>query len=90
MEVKAVALKYRKDLPAPILVSKGREELAKRIKNIAREYGIHVVKDADLTERLFFLEAGDWIPEDLYEIVAGIYAFIYEIQNGNSDERSTG
>lgn len=81
MEEKAVALEYRKDLPAPILISKGKGELAKRIKRLAQEYGIQLVEDIELTDRLFLLETGEWIPEDLYEIIAGIYAFLYEIQN---------
>lgn len=77
---KAVALRYESGFPAPMVISKGKGELAKKIIEIAKENSITLVEDKELTERLFYIDTENWIPEDLYEIIAGIYAFISEVQ----------
>lgn len=48
---------------------------------IAEEYGIPVVRDDILMETLFLLNPGDYIPEEVYSIVAEIFVFIKEIQD---------
>lgn len=72
---KAVALKYNQELPAPIVIAKGQGEVAKRIEELAKAHGINVVFDKDLVERLSVIELGDFIPEELYEIIAEILIF---------------
>lgn len=72
---KAVALKYMPDLPAPFVIAKGKGELARRIEEIARANGIEIVGDGELTERLCAIELGDYIPEDLYQIIAEVLIF---------------
>lgn len=77
---KAVALHYSPDLPAPFIAARGRGHLAERILEIARREGIPLRDDRDLTEVLFTLDVGSFIPEDLYQVIAEIYAFVVEMQ----------
>ena len=72
---KAVAVKYLQDLPAPFIVAKGRGELAAKIESIARQHDVSIVVDRGLVERLIDIDVGDFIPEDLYRIIAEILVF---------------
>lgn len=72
---KAVAVKYLPELPAPFIVAKGKGALARKIEEIAREHGIEIVENALLAERLQAIELGDYIPEDLYRVIAEILIF---------------
>jgi len=76
----AVAMKYNRDKPAPFITAKGRGWVAERIKEIARQEGIPLNSDLELVEFLFSMEIGSFIPEELYQVVAEIYAFVVEMQ----------
>jgi flagellar biosynthesis protein len=78
---KATALKYSEDLPAPFVIAKGRGELARRLACRAEELGIPVQEDPELSELLDVLEIGDFIPEELYEIIAELYTFVIRMQD---------
>ncbi|MBN1410005.1 MAG: EscU/YscU/HrcU family type III secretion system export apparatus switch protein [Spirochaetales bacterium] len=77
---KAVALKYINELPAPFVVAKGRGELAKVIEKIAKESKINVINNGLVADRLVELDVGQFIPEDLFEIIAEILVFICNIK----------
>lgn len=77
---KAVALKYIEELPAPFIAAKGKGRIAERILEIAREEGVLIEGQEELTELLFSLEMGSFIPEELYEIIAQLYTFVLETQ----------
>jgi len=85
--LKAVALRYEKfkDI-APKVVAKGKGEVAEKIIEIAKKHNIPIKKDEDLAEILSKLELYEEIPEELYEVVAEILAFVYEV-TGKKDER---
>jgi len=72
----AVALQYNALLaPAPILVAKGGDHMAEKIKEIAREHGIPIKENVPLARALYKdVEIGDIIPEALYQAVAAILA----------------
>jgi flagellar biosynthesis protein len=71
----AVALKY--DAPdAPRVVAVGRGELGQRIIDTAREHGVPLEANAPLAEALSTIEVETAIPEQLYEAIAVIIAFI--------------
>jgi flagellar biosynthetic protein FlhB len=71
-----VALKYNSmEAPAPVVVAKGGDLIAERIKKIARENGVPVRENVPLARALYkSAEVGDMIPEDLYQAVATILA----------------
>lgn len=76
----AVALRYlREKDPAPRVVAKGRGELAEKILALAREHGLPVHPDADLAEVLVQLDLGKVIPEELYQALAEILAYLYRM-----------
>lgn len=75
----AVALQYNGQ-QAPTVVAKGHGELAAEIISIAREHGILVHQDEQLTALLQRLELGDQIPPELYLVIAELIAFSYVLQ----------
>ena len=79
-EKKAVALKYVRDLPAPFIVAKGRAQLADRLLRIAEEHGVSIMQREQLAETLFEFDIGTFIPEELYEIIAQLLAYIYTLR----------
>ncbi|MDD5529835.1 MAG: EscU/YscU/HrcU family type III secretion system export apparatus switch protein [bacterium] len=77
---KAVALKYEHSQDrAPLVVAKGSGILAEKIIEIAKEQGITIYEDKELISMLMKLDIGDYIPEELYPVVAQILAFIYSL-----------
>ena len=78
---KAVAVQYNKELPAPFITAKGYGVLADRLMKIAEEHGIPVVKNDLLSETLYIMNPGEYIPDEVFEIVAEILVFIKETQD---------
>jgi flagellar biosynthesis protein len=77
---KAVALKYdRGKAAAPKVTAKGRGAVAERILALAKEHKIPVEKDSTLMEALYRLDINEEIPEELYQVVAELLAFIYRM-----------
>jgi flagellar biosynthetic protein FlhB len=70
----AVALEYdRETMPAPRVSAKGQDEMALRIREIAREYEVPVVENKPLARALYAeTEVGDVIPIAYYEVVAAV------------------
>jgi flagellar biosynthetic protein FlhB len=78
----AVALKYelKKD-KAPVLLAKGVDEIALRIRQIAGDNDIIIYEDPLLAQTLYkTVEVGHAIPESLYEAVANVLAFVYKLR----------
>jgi flagellar biosynthetic protein FlhB len=79
----AVALKYdmQKD-PAPEVIAKGLDELALKIKEIAKQYNIPIQEDKELARALYKMcDIGDKIPAVLFKSVAQILAYVYNLKN---------
>lgn len=78
----AVALKYKpNEMPAPILVAKGADLMAEKIKEVAREYKIPILQIPPLARSIYhFTEIDDEIPEGLYLAVAQVLAYIYQME----------
>jgi len=78
----AVALEYKPEtMAAPVVVAKGRNLLAQRIKREARWQGVPLVENPPLAQALYrATEVGQTIPAKLYTAVAEILAFIYRTQ----------
>ncbi len=79
----AVALKYEiGKMPAPQVIAKGKDFLAQKIKEIALENKIPVYEDPPLARLLYEkVEIGEYIPEDLYQVVAKVLAYVYRLKN---------
>lgn len=73
---KAVALAYEPDEKAPKIVATGKGALADKIVEKAKEAKVPVHEDERLTETLSKLDIGDFIPPELYEVVAEILVFV--------------
>jgi len=78
----AVALEYRAaTMAAPVVVAKGKNLLAKRIKELARWNDVPIVENPPLAQALYKgTEVGQMIPPKLYAAVAEILAFVYRAQ----------
>lgn len=79
----AVALKYEKDQgKAPVVVAKGADYLAAKIKEIAKESDVEIVENKPLARMLYHnVEIGEEIPPELYQAVAEVLAFVYNLKN---------
>ena len=79
---KAVAILYdSQDSASPRVVASGQGEVVKRIIEVAKEAGVHIQEDANLVELLAKIELGHEIPTELYQTVAEVLAFVYQINN---------
>lgn len=78
----AVAIKYDKDrAEAPIVLAKGADFLAKRVKEIAGENDIPIVENKPVARMLYHnVEIGEEIPPELYQMVAEILAYVYSLK----------
>jgi flagellar biosynthesis protein FlhB len=77
----AIALRYEPDMAAPIVVAKGVDLLAQKIKEIARENDIMTIENKPLARALYkAVEVGDSIPAQLYQAVAEILVIVYKAQ----------
>ncbi len=78
----AVAIKYDADTyDAPMVLAKGEDYLAQKIKDIARENHIEIVENKPLARMLYAnVEVGEFIPPELYQAVAEVLAFVYHLQ----------
>ncbi|MCR5690863.1 MAG: EscU/YscU/HrcU family type III secretion system export apparatus switch protein [Eubacterium sp.] len=72
----AVALEYEAGDQAPKVVATGRGQLAERIIDVAREANVPVHKDEKLARSLSVLDIGEYIPPELYSIVAEVLVFV--------------
>lgn len=78
----AVALKYDKEeAEAPIVIAKGADYMAARIREVAKENKIEIVENKPLARMLYHnVELGEPIPPELYQMVAEILAYVYGLQ----------
>jgi len=81
----SVALRYSSEALAPIVVAKGQDHVALRIRELAREHGVLVVPNPPLARTLHAtVDIGKMIPEDLYHAVAELLAYVYRVNAARS------
>lgn len=82
----AVAIKYDpKKSDAPYVIAKGQDYLAKRIKEVAKENRIEIVENKPLARAIYSsVEVGKAIPQDLYQAVAEVLAFVFSLKGKSS------
>ncbi len=78
---KAVAIGYDKDKDkAPKIIARGRGEMAEKILEKAAEYGIYIKEDKNLVELLDKFDIYQEIPEEMYEVIAEIFLYVYNLE----------
>ena len=79
----AVALRYdSKKMDAPVMVAKGADHLAEKIREIARAYGVPIIRKPELARTIYStVKPGNPIPEHLYVAVAQVLAMIYRLRH---------
>lgn len=80
----AVALRYAMDsMATPVVVAKGKNYLAKRIRQRATECQVPIIENPPLAQALYrSVEVGQEIPAHLYRAVAEILAYVFKLMNG--------
>ncbi|MBN2183419.1 MAG: flagellar biosynthesis protein FlhB [Sedimentisphaerales bacterium] len=78
----AVAIRYdAKTMDAPIMVAKGADYMAEKIREIARAYGVPIIQRPELARTIYStVKPGEPIPEHLYVTVAQVLAVIYRLR----------
>ena len=78
----AVAIKYDPEVAeAPIVLAKGSDYLAAKIKEVAKENKIEIVENKPLARMLYAnVDIGQVVPPELYQAVAEVLAFVYKVQ----------
>ena len=85
----SVALKYESGSAAPIVVAKGVDNLAFKIREAAKDAGVMIVPDPPLARTLYAnVEIGRQIPEDLFHAVAQLLAYVYRVAGLAEGHRS--
>lgn len=85
----AIALSYDGER-APTVSARGEDELAQAIIQLALQHEVPVYENASLTRWLAGLEVGDEIPQQLYQIIAEILAFVYALEGRSPDSPVAG
>ncbi len=85
----AISIKYSTEESAPKVTAKGYGYIAEEILHIAKENNIPIKQDAELTELLAQVEIDEEIPQILYEAVAQILVFAYQL-SGKIDKNRQG
>ena len=80
----AVAIRYRMEaMAAPVVVAKGKNYLAQRIRQKAIEHQVPIIENPPLAQALYkSVEVGQEIPPHLYRAVAEILAYIFKLMKG--------
>jgi flagellar biosynthetic protein FlhB len=79
----AAAIQYDKEIsPAPVLIAKGADYLAQKIKDAAKENNITIVENKPLARMLYYnVEIGAEVPPELYQMTAEVLAYVYGLKN---------
>ena len=75
---RAVSLKYPEGAPAPFITASGKGVLAEKILDTARQNNIPVVENKELTDFLSVQEIGTCVPENIWPVLAKIFAFVMQ------------
>lgn len=82
----ACAIKYDKEVSeAPVLIAKGADYLAQKIKDTAKENNIPIVENKPLARMLYYnVDLDSEIPRELYQMTAEVLAYVYKLKNGGA------
>ncbi|QDT17624.1 EscU/YscU/HrcU family type III secretion system export apparatus switch protein [Alienimonas californiensis] len=76
----SIALKYEEHMPAPQVVAKGVDEVAFRIRELAKQHNVPILERPALARQLWReVKVGRTVPPDLYGALAEVMAFVYRL-----------
>ncbi len=86
----AVALKYdTKNMDAPVMIAKGADLVAEKIREVAKAYGVPIVRKPELARTIYkTTKTGQTISTELYKAVAEVLAMVYRIKQKKSMENT--
>jgi len=78
----AIALKYDPEqMDAPVMIAKGMDDVALRIKDLAKEHNITIVENPPLARGLYDgLEINDMIPGEFFKAVAEVISYVFKLK----------
>ena len=78
----AIAIQYKEGKQeAPVILAKGKDLIAQKIKERAKEHNIAIVENKPVARHLyFFCEIGDMVPQEMFQAVAEILAYVYRLK----------
>ena len=78
----AIALQWDEmKMDAPVVVAKGADLLAKRIREVAKEHGVPILENPPLARTIYAnVELDQAIPPNMYAAVAQVIAFVYKLK----------
>jgi flagellar biosynthesis protein FlhB len=78
----AVALSYKpgEKMSAPKIIAKGADNIAMKIKELAKKHGIPMVENRPLAQNLYKLDLGQEVPPKFYQAIAEILAYVYGLK----------
>ncbi len=79
----AVALRYDDEtMPSPMVVAKGGDYVCEKIKEVARAYGVPIIRRPSLARSVYSrVEIGQFVPDSLFVAVAEVLALIYRLRH---------
>jgi flagellar biosynthesis protein len=77
----AIAIKYDREKDnAPRVIAKGMRLRAEKLREIARQYNIPVMRNVGLANALYRVDVGQEVPEELYDAVAEVLNFVFVLK----------
>ncbi len=77
----AIAIKYDREKDnAPRVIAKGLRLKAEKLREIAKQYNIPVMKNVALANALYRVDVGQEVPEELYDAVAEVLNFVFALK----------
>ncbi|MBW1635204.1 MAG: flagellar biosynthesis protein FlhB [Deltaproteobacteria bacterium] len=81
----SVAVRYDSlKMDAPVVVAKGADAIAMKIREIAKENNIPIIENRPVARLLHKLDLGASIPEDLFKVIAEILAHVYSLKTNRN------
>lgn len=85
----AVALKYERDMAAPLCVAKGADAIALKIREIATDHDIPIVENPPLARALYAaVDVDDTIPTEHFKAVAQVIGYVMRLRSKSSWKRA--
>ena len=84
----AIAIKYDREKDnAPRVIAKGLRLRAEKLREIAKQYNIPIMKNVGLANALYKVDVGQEVPEELYDAVAEVLNFVFELKQAHEGQK---